>query len=147
MAKQIQEVNQDRLARFNEIVQDIAECKAHIKATQDYMYGKEKELIELFSDIDPTSDFEGTESMQSDRYQVGFIYKLTRKVDKEKADEALMDIGRKPEELFTVKYDYSAQIYRNLDDEARKAVQDSMVTKRAKTSIEIKPRITEGEEE
>ena len=127
-------------------------CRNHLRkervlATVSGVASTKKELIELFSDIDPTSDFEGTESMQSDRYQVGFIYKLTRKVDKEKADEALMDIGRKPEELFTVKYDYSAQIYRDLDDEARKAVQDSMVTKRAKTSIEIKPLITEGEEE
>ena len=91
MARPIQEVSQDRLAKFNEIVKDLWECKAHIKATQEYMQGREDELIELFSSIEPTSDFEGTESMKSDLYQVGFLYKLTRKVDKEKADEILDD--------------------------------------------------------
>ena len=147
MAKPIQEVAADKLSKFDEIVKDLQETKAHIAECQNYMKAREDELLELCSAVEPTSDFEGTESMKSDRYQVGFIYKLTRKVDKEKADEALMDIGRKPEELFTVKYDYSAQIYRDLDDEARKAVQDSMVTKRAKTSIEIKPLAIESKEE
>ena len=148
MARAIQEVSQDKLARFDELVKDISECKEHIRKTQAYMQEREKELIELCSSIDPTSDFEGTESMKSDLYQVGFIYKLTRKVDKEMADDLLKHIGRKPEDLFNVKYDFSSQIYRELDDAAKKAVQESMTTKRAKTSIEIKPLfVAEGKEE
>ena len=147
MAKPIQEVAADKRAEFERAVSEILYAKGLVEKWRKYQIEMEEYLTELCSAVEPTSDFEGTESMKSDRYQVGFIYKLMRKVDKEKADEALMDIGRKPEELFTVKYDYSAQIYRDLDDEARKAVQDSMVTKRAKTSIEIKPLAIESKEE
>ena len=147
MAKPIQEVSQVKLAKFNEIVQDLAECKAHIKATQDYMQKREEELMLFLSVVDPTSDFEGTESMASDKYQVSFIYKLTRKIDKEKADEMLSDLGMKPEHFFNVKYDYSATLYKMLSPESQRVVQDSMITKRAKTSIEIKPLMIEGKEE
>ena len=146
MAKPIQEVSQDKLAKFDEIVQDIMETKAHIAQCQDYMKAREEELTELCSAVEPTSDFEGTESMKSDKYQVGFVYKLTRKIDKEKADEMLSDLGMKPEHFFNVKYDYSATLFRMLSPESQRVVQDSMITKRAKTAIEIKPLFTESKE-
>ena len=147
MAKPIQEVSQDKLARFNEIVQDIQETKDHIAACQNYMKAKEEELMQLCSAVDPTSDFEGTESMKSDSYTVSFVYKLTRKIDKEKADELLRERGEKPESFFNVKYDYSATLFKMLGAEAQRVIQDSMITKRAKTAIEIKPLMIEGKEE
>lgn len=48
-------------------------------------------------------------------------------------------LGKRPEELFNVKYDYSATIFKILDEKSREAVLESLVTKRAKTTIEIKP--------
>ena len=145
MAKPIREVELSRADKFNEIAKDILECKAHIKEVQAYMADKEAELMELCSVVEPTSDFEGTESMQTESYRVGFVYKLSRKVDKEKADEILKELGKKPEVLFTVKYDYSAVLYNLLDDEGRRAVLDSTITKRAKTSIDIKPLFVSAE--
>lgn len=145
MAKTIQEVSQDRLAQFNELVQDIQETKAHIAECQDYMKAREEDLLQLCSAVDPTSDFEGTESMKSDRYQVGFVYKLTRKIDKEKADGFLREMGESPESFFSVKYDYSATLFKLLGADGQRVVQDSMITKRAKTAIEIKP-IQEGQD-
>ena len=147
MAKPIQEVSQDRLAKFDEIVKDIMETKAHIAECQQWLVKREEELTELCSAVDPTSDFEGTESMKSDKYQVGFIYRLTRKIDKEKADEILRERGESPESFFNVKYDYSAMLFKALSAEDQRVIQDSMVTKRAKTSIEIKPLMIEGKEE
>ena len=147
MAKPIQEISQDKLTRFNEIVQDIQETKFHIAACQNYMKAREKELMELCSAVEPTSDFEGTESMKSDRFQVGFVYKLTRKIDKEKADEILRERGESPESFFNVKYEYSATLFKMLSPEDQRVIQDSMTTKRAKTAIEIKPLMTEGKEE
>ena len=38
-----------------------------------------------------------------------------------------------------MKYDYSATIFKILDEKSREAVLESLVTKRAKTTIEIKP--------
>ncbi len=147
MAKPIQEVSQDRLAKFNEIVKDLWECKAHIAECQNYMKAREDELIELFSSIEPTSDFEGTESMKSDLYKVGFLYKLTRKVDKEKADEILRERGERPEDFFNVKYDYSSTLFNALDEDRQRVIQDALLTKRAKTTIEIKPLFTEEAKE
>ena len=34
MARAIQEVSQDKLARFDELVKDLSECKEHIRKTQ-----------------------------------------------------------------------------------------------------------------
>lgn len=135
----IEKVQEERMAKFDELARDIMECKAHIKEVQAYMAEKEDELVKLYSGFDPTSDFEGMESMASDKYQVSFAYKLTKKVDKEKADVQLKTLGKRPEELFNVKYDYSATIFKILDEKSREAVLDSLVTKRAKTTIEIKP--------
>lgn len=147
MAKPIQEVSQDRLAKFDEIVKDIMETKAHIAECQQWLVKREEELLELCSAVEPTSDFEGTESMKSGKYQVGFVYKLTRKIDKEKADGMLSELGMKPEHFFNVKYDYSATLFKMLTPESQRVVQDSMITKRAKTAIEIKPLMIEGKEE
>ena len=147
MAKPIQEVAADKLSKFDEIVKDLQETKAHIAECQNYMKAREEELLELCSAIEPTSDFEGTESMKSDKYQVGFVYKLTRKIDKEKADEILRERGESPESFFSVKYDYSATLFKTLSAEDQRVVQDSMITKRAKTSIEIKPLAIESKEE
>lgn len=147
MAKPIQEVAADKLSKFDEIVKDLQETKAHIAECQNYMKAREEELLELCSAVEPTSDFEGTESMKSDKYQVGFVYKLTRKIDKEKADEILRERGESPESFFSVKYDYSATLFKTLSAEDQKVVQDSMITKRAKTAIEIKPLAIESKEE
>lgn len=147
MTKPIQEVAADKLSKFDEIVKDLQETKAHIAECQNYMKAREEELLELCSAVEPTSDFEGTESMKSDKYQVGFVYKLTRKIDKEKADEILRERGESPESFFSVKYDYSVTLFKTLSAEDQRVVQDSMITKRAKTSIEIKPLAIESKEE
>ena len=147
MAKPIQEVAADKLSKFDEIVKDLQETKAHIAECQKWLLKREEELTELCSAVEPTSDFEGTESMKSDKYQVGFVYKLTRKIDKEKADEILRERGESPESFFSVKYDYSAPLFKTLSAEDQKVVQDSMITKRAKTAIEIKPLAIESKEE
>lgn len=148
MAKPIQEVSQDKLAKFDELVKDLQETKDHITACQNYMKAREEELLQLCSAVDPTSDFEGTESMKSNSYTVSFVYKLTRKIDKEKADEILRERGESPESFFNVKYDYSATLFKMLDADDQRVIQDSMITKRAKTAIEIKPlSIVESEEE
>ncbi len=135
----IEKVQEERKAKFDELAKDIMECKAHIKDVQAYMAEKEDELLKLYSAVDPTSDYEGNESMASEKYQVSFVYKLTKKVDKEEADSQLKALGKRPEELFNVKYDYSATIFKILDEKSREAVLESLVTKRAKTTIEIKP--------
>lgn len=46
-----------------------------------------------------------------------------------------------------MKYDYSATLFKTLSAEDQKVVQDSMITKRAKTAIEIKPLAIESKEE
>ena len=147
MAKPIQEVSQDKLADFNNAVSEILYAKNEIEEWRKYQVEMEEYLAELCSAVEPTSDFEGTESMKSDKYQIGFIYKLTRKIDKEKADELLRERGEKPESFFNVKYDYSATLFKMLGAEDQRVIQDSMITKRAKTAIEIKPLMIEGKEE
>ena len=82
----IEKVQEERRVKFDELAKDIMECKAHIKDVQAYMAEKEDELLKLYSAVDPTSDYEGNESMASEKYQVSFLYKLTKKVDKEEAD-------------------------------------------------------------
>lgn len=135
----IEKLAKDRQAKFDELARDIAECKAHIRETQEYMAARESELLSLFSQIDPTGDFEGTESFSSDLYQVSIIHKLTKKINKEEADFLLKENGKRPEELFNVKYDYSATLFKTLDDEEKDIVLNSLETKRAKTSIDIRP--------
>ena len=147
MAKPIQEVSQDKLADFNNAVSEILYAKNEIEKWRKYQVEMEEYLTELCSAVEPTSDFEGTESMKSDKYQIGFVYKLTRKIDKEKADEILRERGESPESFFNVKYDYSATLFKMLGAEDQRVIQDSMITKRAKTAIEIKPLIVEGKEE
>ena len=147
MAKPIQEVSQDKLADFNNAVSEILYAKNEIEKWRKYQVEMEEYLTELCSAVEPTSDFEGTESMKSDKYQIGFVYKLTRKIDKEKADEILRERGESPESFFNVKYDYSATLFKMLGAEDQCVIQDSMITKRAKTAIEIKPLIVEGKEE
>lgn len=147
MSKPIREVGQDKRADFNNAVSEILYAKSEIEKWQKYKVEMEEYLTQLCSVVEPTSDFEGTESMKSDKYQVGFVYRLIRKVDKKKADELLKDSGRNPEDFFNVKYDYSAEIFRELIPDDQRVIQDSMVTKRAKTSIEIKPLFIEGKEE
>ena len=147
MAKPIQEVSQEKLADFDKAVSEILYAKNEIEKWRKYQVEMEEYLTELCSAVEPTSDFEGTESMKSDKYQVGFVYKLTRKIDKEKADEILRERGESPESFFSVKYDYSATLFKTLSTEDQKVVQDSMITKRAKTAIEIKPLFTESKEE
>ena len=147
MAKPIQEVSQEKLADFDKAVSEILYAKNEIEKWRKYQVEMEEYLTELCSAIEPTSDFEGTESMKFDKYQVGFVYKLTRKIDKEKADEILRERGESPESFFSVKYDYSATLFKTLSAEDQKVVQDSMITKRAKTAIEIKPLAIESKEE
>ena len=147
MSKPIREVGQDKRADFNNAVSEILYAKSEIEKWQKYKVEMEEYLMELCSAVEPTSDFEGTESMKSDKYQVGFVYKLTRKIDKEKADEILRERGESPESFFSVKYDYSATLFKTLSAEDQRVVQDSMITKRAKTAIEIKPLMIEGKEE
>lgn len=147
MAKPIQEVSQEKLADFDKAVSEILYAKNEIEKWRKYQVEMEEYLTELCSAVEPTSDFEGTESMKSDKYQVGFVYKLTRKIDKEKADEILRERGESPESFFNVKYDYSATLFKTLSAEDQKVVQDSMITKRAKTAIEIKPLAIESKEE
>ena len=98
MSKPIREVGQDKRADFNNAVSEILYAKSEIEKWQKYKVEMEEYLTQLCSAVEPTSDFEGTESMKSDKYQVGFIYRLIRKVDKKKADELLKDSGRNPEE-------------------------------------------------
>ena len=124
-------------ASFNSLITRLAEAKQNIKGWQDLQRKLEEQLISSFSDVDPSSDYEGSEAMESDRYRIKLVYKLTRSVDKEKADEILRKMGESPEHLFNVKYDYSSTLFRVLDDEHKKAVLNSMTAKRAKTSVEI----------
>ena len=147
MAKPIQEVAADKRAEFERAVSEILYAKGLVEKWRKYQIEMEEYLTELCSAVEPTSDFEGTESMKSDKYQVGFVYKLTRKIDKEKADEILRERGESPESFFSVKYDYSATLFKTLSAEDQKVVQDSMITKRAKTAIEIKPLAIESKEE
>ena len=147
MAKPIQEVSQDKLADFNNAISEILYAKNEIEKWRKYQVEMEEYLTELCSAVEPTSDFEGTESMKSDKYQIGFVYKLTRKIDKEKADELLRERGESPESFFNVKYDYSATLFKMLGTDDQRVIQDSMITKRAKTAIEIKPLFTESKEE
>lgn len=122
---------------FDQLVADINEAKDAVKKWQEYQKKKEEELEEKFSTIDSTSDFEGMERLDSDKYTVKITHKLTRKVDKKKADAELKKLRLLPEKLFNVKYDYSATIYNKLNDEQKNAVLDSMTTKRARSSLEI----------
>ena len=124
-------------ASFDSLVAQIQEAKQNIKGWQDHQKQLEEQLISSFSDVDPSSDYEGSEAMESDAYKVKLTYKLTRTVNKEKADAILREMGESPEHLFNVKYDYSATLFKVLDDVHRKAVLDSTTAKRAKTSVEI----------
>lgn len=124
-------------ASFDSLVTQIAEAKQNIKGWQDHQKKLEEELISLFSDVDSASDYEGSEAIESEKYRIKLVYKLTRSVDKEKADEILRGMGESPEHLFNVKYEYSSTLFRALDDEHRKTVLNSMTAKRAKTSVEI----------
>lgn len=124
-------------ASFDSLIERISEAKQNIRGWQDVQKKLEEQLISSFSDVDPASDYEGSEALESDRFRIKLVYKLTRSVDKEKADEILQEMGERPEHIFNVKYDYSSTLFKTLDDEHRKAVLDSMTAKRAKTSVEI----------
>ena len=122
---------------FDKLIGQMEEAKSSIKGWQDHLKRLEEQFIQRFSEIDPASDFEGAEAMESEAYKVKLNYKLTRSVDKEKADAILRSMGEAPEHLFNVKYDYSSTLFRTLDDVHRRAVLDSTTAKRARTSVEI----------
>lgn len=124
-------------AEFDQLVAAINEAKDAVRKWQEYQKKKEEELEEKFSTIDPSSDFEGIEHLDSERYTVKITHKLTRKVDKRMADYEISKLGCIPETLFNVKYDYSATLFYKLNDEQKNAVLDSMTTKRARSSLEI----------
>lgn len=122
-------------AEFDSLVAEISEAKKAIRDWQEYQKKREEKLEEMFSTIDPASDFEGVERLDGNKYTVKISHKLTRKVDKAKAD--LKKLGCAPETLFNVKYDYSATLFGMLNDRQKAAVLDSTTTKRAKSSLEI----------
>ena len=124
-------------SEFDQLVADINEAKDAVKKWQEYQKKKEEELEAKFSTIDPSSDFEGVERLDSEAYTVKITHKLTRKVDKQMADYEIKKLGCMPETLFNVKYDYSATLFYKLNDEQKNAVLDSMTTKRARSSLEI----------
>lgn len=124
-------------ADFDALVKEISEAKKAIKEWQEYQKKQEEKLEEMFSTIDPSSDFEGVERLDGEKYIVKITHNLNRKVDKKKADEEIRKLGCSPETLFNVKYDYSATLFSKLDDEQKAAVLDSTTTKRAKSSLEI----------
>lgn len=124
-------------AEFDSLVAEISEAKKAIRDWQEYQKKREEKLEEMFSTIDPASDFEGIERLDGEKYTVKISHKLTRKVDKAKADEELRKLGCTPETLFNVKYDYSATLFGMLNDRQKAPVLDSTTTKRAKSSLEI----------
>lgn len=112
------------------------EARDCAKAWQNVARKLEDDII-AFSSVDSASDYEGAERLETDEYQIKLTYKLTRAIAKEKADSLLRAAGEAPESFFNVKYDYSALIFRTLDDAGKSLVLDSMTTKRAKTALEL----------
>lgn len=122
---------------FDALLSKIEDAKHNLGEWQKHLDFLKDELKERFSEIDPTSDYEGTETLESDRYTVKITHKITRTIDKEKAKEIIWQTGLEPEKLFTVDYKYSATKYKEQNDENRKHILDCTVAKRAKAEFKF----------
>ncbi len=130
----IQVKNKDK---FDELVTRIAEAKSAIQAWQKALNHYQEEMLTTFSTYDESSDFEGVEAVESEKYLVKISHKLTRSVDKAKAEETAKRLGVSTGELYNVKYDFSKTIYNTLNDAQKEAVLETVITKRAKASFDI----------
>lgn len=123
---------------FKKCITKLKEIKAQEEELAALKKEVEEYILEHFAPSDLETDYEGTENLLDEEgVGIKLTYKLNRKVDEEKMAEVCERMNLEPKQLYTVKYAYSATKFNLLNDDCKKAVLQTLITKRAKTSIEI----------
>lgn len=135
MRKNVTEILDDD---FKKCIVKLQEIKAQENELATLKKEVEEYIIDHYAPNDLETDYEGTENLLDENgVGIKLTYKLNRKVDEERMREICESKNLSPEQLYSIKYGYSATKFNLLNDGLKKIVLQTLITKRAKTSVEI----------
>ena len=120
------------------LIDEYKAADAKIKEINAYKKEMADAIMEHYSKISPTSDYEGTENIETDTDAVTLTWKITRKFDVPNL-KFIADAHSIPlEQIANVKYDYSATLMKKLPADIKTELEmNALETKRAATGIKI----------
>lgn len=121
------------------ILIDYAQGKQKIKEIQDYLSWIESEVLERYSEHDILSDYEGTETIETKKVECKLTFKLTKKIETDNLLFYAKEWDMEPEDLCSVKYDYSSTKIKKLSAEKAAEFKTNCIRlQRAKTSFDVR---------
>lgn len=131
---------------LDKLLSDYETAKAKEAEIKEYRSWIEDQILEHYSSHSITSDFEGTETIETPTRTVKMTYKLTKKMDEANLKFYAKEYNLPLEQICNVKYEYSATRMKALPDDIRNEIAGNCVTAtRAKTGFEIKIKASKEE--
>lgn len=124
--------------RLQYLIDEYKAAESKIKEINDYKKQISDLIIKEFSSVDPCSDFEGTENIETDTDAVSLTWKITRKFSIPDLKFIAESHNIPLEQVSNVKYDYSAALLKRLPADIKAELElNALETKRASTGIKI----------
>ena len=124
--------------RLQHLIDEYRYADEKIKEMTRYKKEQADLIMKEFSKVDPCSDFEGTENIETDTDAVTLTWKVTRKFDEPNLKYICNAHNIPLEQVANIKYDYSATLMKKLPADLKSELElNAMETKRASTGFKI----------
>lgn len=133
------EANYIDMEEFVEDVNHLKDLKNQKTAIESQIAVLEQKIISDYATQDDSKVCEGTENLVNLESGVGvkITYKVTRKINEDKLTKLCEETGYYPNHFCTVKYGYSATIFKLMQTDEKQKFLGVVETKKAKTSVEL----------
>lgn len=127
------------MEEFIEDVNHLKDLKSQKTAIESQISVLEQKIISDYATQDDSKVCEGTENLVNLESGVGvkLTYKITRKINEDKLAKLCEETGEYPNHFCSVKYGYSATIFKGLQNEEKQKLLGIIEIKKAKTSVEL----------
>ena len=124
--------------RLQHLIDEYQYAEQKIKEMKDYQSQMKDLIMKEFSKVDPCSDFEGTENIETDTDAVTLTWKVSKKFDEPNLKFICNAHNIPLEQVANVKYDYSATLMRKLPADLKSELElNALEQKRASTGFKI----------
>lgn len=124
--------------RLQYLINEYKAAESKIKEINDYKKQISDLIMKEFSTVDPCSEFEGVENLETDTDAVALTWKMTRKFIVPDLKFIANAHNVPLEQIANLKYDYSVALMKKLPADLKAELElNALETKRASTGIKI----------
>lgn len=124
--------------KLQHLIDEYHYADTKIKEMKKYQDDVKDAIIAGFSKVDPTSDFEGTENIETDTDAIALTWKISKSFDEPNLKYICAAHNVPLEQVANVKYNYSSTLMHKLPADIKTELElNALTTKRAATGFKI----------